>query len=109
MRGVQRIIPAERLREYLRELDRLLQFVVESGASDETLGNRAHKIVSQAGMLGLTRMARCACALEDACRAGGDRHEALGLCRTATGDIEHHAMPNLPDASCDVRRRSSAG
>jgi hypothetical protein len=91
--SVQRLIPPERLREYLLELDRQLQLVIASAASDESLGDRAHKIVSQAGMLGLTRMSQCAKALEDACRAGAGQAAALDECRAATGDIEHHAMP----------------
>lgn len=44
-------------------------------------------------MLGLTRMARCASALEDACRSGAGQAEALFECRTAMGDITLHAMP----------------
>jgi hypothetical protein len=91
--GVQRLIPPERLREYLLELDRQLQIVITSAAGDESLGDRAHKIVSQAGMLGLTRMSQCAKALENACRAGAGQAAALGECRTATGDIEHLALP----------------
>jgi len=91
--GIQRIIPPERLREYLRDLDRQLGLLIESASSDDSLGKRAHKIVSQAGMLGLTRMARCARVLEDACRSGAGQAEALGECRAAIGDIELHAMP----------------
>jgi HPt (histidine-containing phosphotransfer) domain-containing protein len=105
MRGIQRIIPPERLRDYLRELDRLLQFVVESAASDEMLASRAHKIVSQAGMLGLTRMARCAMAVENACRSGEGQADALARCRAATGDIERFAMPiaELPPAAATAK------
>ena len=90
---VQRLIPPERLREYLRELDRQLQLLLEAAVSDESLAQRAHKIVSQAGMLGLTRMSQCARVLEDACRAGDGQAAALGECRAATGDIERYAMP----------------
>lgn len=90
---MQRLIPPERLREHLRELDRQLRLVVDSASGDENLASRAHMIVSQAGMLGLTRMSRCARALEDACRAGAGQAAALGECRAATGDIERYAMP----------------
>ena len=90
---VQRLIPPERLREYLRELDRQLQLLLEAAVSDESLAQRAHKIVSQAGMLGLTRMSQCARVLEDACRAGDGQAAAQGECRAATGDIERYAMP----------------
>ena len=91
--GVQRLIPPERLREYLRELDRQLQLLLEAAVSDESLAQRAHKIVSQAGMLGLTRMSQCARVLEEACRAGNGQAAAQGECRAATGDIERYAMP----------------
>ena len=91
--SVQRLIPPERLREYLLELDRQLQSIIASAAGDESLGDRAHKIVSQAGMLGLTRMSQCARALENACRAGAGQAAALGDCRAARGDIEHLALP----------------
>ena len=84
---------AERLREYLRDLDRQLALVIESAASDESLAGRAHKIVSQAGMLELTRMSQCAKALEDACRSGAGQAAALGECRAAAGDIERFALP----------------
>jgi HPt (histidine-containing phosphotransfer) domain-containing protein len=90
---VQRLIPPERLREYLRELDRQLQLLVEAASSDESLAQRAHKIVSQAGMLGLNRMSQCARALEDACRTGEGQAAAQSQCRAAIGDIEQYAMP----------------
>jgi len=94
--SVQRLIPPERLREYLLELDRQLQILIASAAGDESLGDRAHKIVSQAGMLGLTRMSQCAKALEDACRAGAGQAAALSECSAAQGDIVHYALPAAP-------------
>ena len=93
MASVQGVIPPERLLEYLYELDSQLQLVIDSHPGDESLASRAHKIVSQAGMLGLTRMSQCARALEDACRSGAGHSEALGQCRTAVFDIEFYAMP----------------
>jgi HPt (histidine-containing phosphotransfer) domain-containing protein len=90
---VQRMIPPDRLCEYLRDLDRQLQQMVETDLGDEKLSHRAHKIVSQAGMLGLTRMSECARALEEACRSGSGQAAALRKCRAATGDIERFAMP----------------
>ncbi len=93
--GVRRMIAPERLREYLRDLDRQLQRLIASDPRDESLGGRAHKIVSQAGMLGLTRMSQCARALEDACRRGSGEAEALAQCRLAVRDVELHAMPAM--------------
>ncbi|HUE79314.1 MAG TPA: Hpt domain-containing protein [Sphingomicrobium sp.] len=78
---------------YLADLDRQLRVVVNSAANDPGLKSLAHKIVSQTGMLGLTRLSECARALEDACRAGATPAPALRRCRAAVGDIELYAMP----------------
>ena len=78
---------------YLADLDRQLRVVVDYAASDSALQSLAHKIVSQAGMLGLTRLSECARALEDACRAGATPAPALRRCRAAVRDIELYAMP----------------
>ena len=64
--AVQRLIPAERLQVYLRELDRDHSMLVDSAVTDQSLQSQAHRIVCQAGMLGLTRMSECARALENA-------------------------------------------
>jgi HPt (histidine-containing phosphotransfer) domain-containing protein len=50
-------------------------------------------IVSQAGMLGLTRLSEYARDLEDACRAGAAPQAALIQLRAAAGDIRLYAMP----------------
>lgn len=91
--GVQRLIPPQRVQAYLVELDRQFRAVLASAANDPDLQNQAHKIVSQAGMLGLTRMSECAGALEDAHRSGRNPSEALLDCRAAAQDIELYAMP----------------
>lgn len=90
---VQCLIPPERVHAHLRELDRQLAQVVGLAASDPSLQSHAHKIISQAGMLGLTRMAECARALENACRSGEGREDALLQCRAAVEDIRLYAMP----------------
>jgi HPt (histidine-containing phosphotransfer) domain-containing protein len=90
---VQRLIPPERLHAYLRELDGQLATVIECSDDDSTLEGRAHMIVSQAGMLGLTRLSEYARELEDACRAGAAPRAALVQLRAAAGDIRHYAMP----------------
>ena len=87
------MIPPERLHAYLRDLDRQFLTVMESPACSPGLEGQAHKIVSQAGMLGLTRISQCARAVEDACRAGAEPDAALGECRAAVGDIRLYAMP----------------
>ena len=93
MAGVRRLIPPERLRTYLHDLDRQFREIVESAAGRPDIESLAHKIVSQAGMLGLTRMSECARALEDACRSGSATEAAMAQCRGAIGDIQLYAMP----------------
>jgi HPt (histidine-containing phosphotransfer) domain-containing protein len=90
---VQRLIPPERLHAYLRDLEGQLVTVLDCSDDDSTLGSRAHMIVSQAGMLGLTRLSEYARELEDACRAGAAPQAALVQLRAAAGDIRHYAMP----------------
>ncbi len=90
---VQRLIPPERLHAYLRDLEGQLVTVLECSDEDSTLEGRAHIIVSQAGMLGLTRLSDYARQLEDACRAGAAPQPALVKLRGAAGDIRHYAMP----------------
>jgi hypothetical protein len=91
--GLQRLLPPVRLHAYLKELDRQFLFISEGAVSDLEIGHQAHKIVSQAGMLGLTRMANCAANLENACRSGKGREAALLACRGAVGDVRDYAMP----------------
>ena len=90
---VQRLILPERLHAYLRDLEEQLVTVLDCSDEDSTLESRAHMIVSQAGMLGLTRLSEYARELEDACRAGASPQAGLVHLRAAAGDIRHYAMP----------------
>src|SRR5215210_4212584 len=74
---VQRLIPPERLHAYLRDLERQLATIIDCADDDSSLEARAHMIVSQAGMLGLTRLSEFARELEDACRAGAPPQASL--------------------------------
>ena len=91
--GVQRLLPPVRVRAYLQDLELQFEFLAEAGVSDLEIGHLAHKIVSQAGMLGLTRMATCAADLENACRTGDGREAAVLACHSALDDIRLYAMP----------------
>ena len=91
--AVQRLIPPDRLHGYLRDLNRQVVTVIDSADDDVKLQSRAHMIVSQAGMLGLTRVSECARALENACRSGAGPAAALVQLRAAAGDIRRFAMP----------------
>lgn len=90
---VQRLIPPERLHAYLHDLERQLATVIGCSDDDSSLEGRAHMIVSQAGMLGLTRLSEYARELEGACRAGAAPRAALVQLRAAAGDIRRYAMP----------------
>ncbi len=90
---MQRLLPPVRLHAYLTDLDRQFLFLAEAAASDLEIGHQAHRVVSQAGMLGLTRMSNCAANLENACRTGKGREAALLACRRAVGDIRLYALP----------------
>lgn len=91
--ATQRLIPPERLHAYLRKLDREHLALVNSAAADPSLQSQAHNIVSQAGMLGLTRMSESARALENASPSGTGPVAELLLCRAAAGDVWSFAMP----------------
>lgn len=97
---VQDLIPPKRLHAYLRDLDRQFSAVVGSTSGDATLQDRAHKIVSQAGMFGLTRMSECARQVEDACRAGSGQEAAVLHCSEAIADIRLYAMPAAGSLGC---------
>ena len=90
---MQRLLPAVRVRAYLQDLELQFELLAQAGVSDLEIGHLAHKIVSQAGMLGLTRMANCAADLENACRTGDERAAAVLACRGALDDIRLYALP----------------
>jgi signal transduction histidine kinase/CheY-like chemotaxis protein/HPt (histidine-containing phosphotransfer) domain-containing protein len=96
-RGVAEAIPAGRLSTYVEDLQKLADSV--SAATPETDPNAiivdAHKIISQAGMLGLTRLSQRARAVEDAARAGSGLDTALPAFREAAPDIERHLARRL--------------
>ncbi len=90
---VQHLLPPERVHTYLHDLDRHFSVLADCASTDSALQGEAHKIVSHAGMLGLTRMSECARQVEDACRAGTGPAAALLQCREAVGDVRVYALP----------------
>lgn len=97
--GVCEAIPPERLLGYVRDLDATVAAVAAASAAGDcaAIAGDAHRIVSQAGMLGLPRLSERARALEDACRAGDGIEPALASFRTAAGDLRTHILPRLAD------------
>jgi hypothetical protein len=95
--GVLEIIPVERLTKHVADLEAEVALVAAgTGSGDEAaLIASAHKVVSQAGMLGLARLSGRARAVEDACRAGNGADAALRSFRDAAGDVERHVRPRL--------------
>lgn len=87
------MLTPERLALHLGHLDQQFGLLVSSAANDMTLQSRAHKIVSQAGMLGLTRMMQCAQALEGAMGSEAGQAAALLRSRAAVGDVQRFALP----------------
>jgi hypothetical protein len=90
---VQRLIPPDRVKAYLEDLERQLATIADCQEDDPSLEGRAHMIVSQAGMLGLTRLSECARAVEDACRSGASLQRALAQLNAVAGDVRRYAMP----------------
>lgn len=90
---VRQLLAPERLNAHLEQLDRQIAALVDTAAGSPDLQDQVHKIISQAGMLGLTRMSDRARELEDACRLGVDKTAALARCREAANDVRLYAMP----------------
>ena len=88
---VQRMILPDRLRVHLDDLERAMAAL--AAATGQVLQDRAHKIVSQAGMLGLMRLSDRARALENACQMGEGVAPALLECRAAADDVRRYAVP----------------
>ena len=90
---VRDIIPAARLCVHLDTLaGQMAAIGRDPMASSASLQTQAHKIISQAGMLGLMRLSRRARVLESACAAGEGEVEALRECCAAADDIHRYAI-----------------
>jgi HPt (histidine-containing phosphotransfer) domain-containing protein len=90
---VRELIPLERLKVHLEELDRQMLALADATPASPGLQGKAHTIVSQAGMFGLMRISDCARELEDACRLGVGTAAALSRCAGTAGDVRRYAIP----------------
>jgi HPt (histidine-containing phosphotransfer) domain-containing protein len=79
--------------------------VAKAGEADGEVAHMAHKIISQAGMLGLMRLSARAADVERACAAGQDVPEALKRFASVAGDVEA-LSPELSPKPAEVRRTS---
>ncbi|QNM82488.1 response regulator [Sphingomonas sabuli] len=99
--GVLESLPPASLEKHLDALQAQIDAVVAAAPGDAGLEATAHKIVSQAGMLGLPRLSQAAREVETAARDGTDAGPALDAFRTASGDLESALRPRLAAAKKD--------
>jgi signal transduction histidine kinase/DNA-binding NarL/FixJ family response regulator len=94
---VQEAIPRERLLAYAEDLDRQVAGLAaaDAGSDPAAIVERAHKIVSQAGMLGLVRLSERARAVEESSRNGGEPGSALQSFREAAKDVREQLIPRV--------------
>jgi HPt (histidine-containing phosphotransfer) domain-containing protein len=95
-RDVAGILPPERLQAHVDHLEGQVAALSEGNGMDgDTVGAAAHKIVSQAGMLGLPRLSARAREVEETARDGKFLAPALARFRIAAADIRAHLVPRL--------------
>jgi len=88
---VSKLLPEAQIRAHVDALEACVAALAEAAANDvEAIEAAAHKVVSQAGMLGLFRLSDRASALEQACRTGTGVRHALKRFRLASGDVRDH-------------------
>lgn len=94
--GVLESLPAESLERHLKALQDQVDAVAAGSIFDSSeLQLTAHKIVSQAGMLGLMRLSAAARNVENTAREQGDRAPALEAFREAAGDLDKELWPRF--------------
>jgi signal transduction histidine kinase/DNA-binding response OmpR family regulator len=96
---VREMLPPERLAAHLERLAGDVELVAAGPGADgtvEELAASAHKIVSQAGMLGLMRLSERARAVEEAARSGG------------AGEALDGALAHFRQAALDVAEAERA-
>ncbi|MDP8913556.1 MAG: ATP-binding protein, partial [Pseudomonadota bacterium] len=98
---LRELIPAERLAKYLEALETdvaALSAAAPGGDAVEAsaLQGTAHKIVSQAGMLGLIRLSKRAARVEDAYAEKNGVETALREFREAAADVQERLWPLVP-------------
>ncbi|HEU5286495.1 MAG TPA: ATP-binding protein [Sphingomicrobium sp.] len=82
------ILPRGRLKSHIEAFDAEVEVLAKAGESGDrsAIQRAAHKIVSEAGSLGLARLSARAAAVEAACRDKGGLGAALRRFREAAGD-----------------------
>ncbi|MDQ3481879.1 MAG: ATP-binding protein [Pseudomonadota bacterium] len=94
--SVLRALPLETLRRHVHALQADVEEVANAPADGaKTLETTVHKIVSQAGMLGLMRLSAAAREVEQAARTGSELEPFLREFRLAAGSIDTELWPRL--------------
>jgi CheY-like chemotaxis protein/HPt (histidine-containing phosphotransfer) domain-containing protein len=89
-------LPPDSLERHLNSLEEQVDDVANGSITDAgQLEEAAHKIVSQAGMLGLMRLSAAARAVEAASRERGEIEQSLQSFQQAAGDIASELWPRL--------------
>ena len=92
--SIAAIMPREKLLHHVDALDAMVGDALKQD-NPEALEAASHKIVSQAGALGLFRLSIAARSVEEAVREGGNVDAARERLAQVAGDAAQHARPRL--------------
>ncbi len=92
---VRQLLPEAQLHAHVDALQASVGELRIAGPGDlQSLEATAHKVVSQAGMLGLFRLSARAARIEQGCRSGKGVRRSLERFREAAGDVGDYLRPN---------------
>lgn len=102
---VRQLLPKDQLQAHVDALQASVGQLQIAGPGDlQSLEETAHKVVSQAGMLGLFRLSARAARIEQGCRSGKGVRRSLERFREAAGDVGDYLRPNGGFARSDDRK-----
>lgn len=97
---VSELLPGARLQAHTDALQASVSALVDAAPNDVgAVKAAAHKIVSQAGMLGLLRLSARAAAVERMCATADGAQVALAKFRDVSGDVEKYLRPHVGPAA----------
>ncbi len=110
---VKQLLPQAQLQTHIDALEENVRELRISAAGDlNSLAETAHKVVSQAGMLGLFRLSARAARIEQSCRSGDGVRRSLDRFREAACDLGDYLRPReefARSADRKARPRRQAG
>ncbi|MDQ3471825.1 MAG: response regulator [Pseudomonadota bacterium] len=99
---VRQLLPEAQLQAHVEALEASVGALRIAGSTDlQSLEAIAHKVVSQAGMLGLFRLSARSARIEQSCRAGHGVRRALERFREASSDVRDYLRPGELARSAD--------